>query len=265
MMKVTRIEEVIVKQILLPSIIANVKRTVERISILTLSPWKVCFYFNPCSSSLTLHSVCIISNNSSLVSESPFHDPFPNLNPNPHPSFLPLTVCSFSLRGRERGIGLVLSIVVVVTKLGAVSKCDFFILCCKLVVRGGFVSGEVPLYRGTMKVIPLKPHAISIISLHPLSGAKSQESRNWFSRGNCPDLRQIITIVKRKCMESSEDNSGVTYEAWRIIIQESEMGLIWMILTLLLCIHTSYRFYFFFFSQLCICAKERCKISPDWN
>ena len=172
---------------------------------------------------------------------------FPISIPIPTPSFLPLTVCSFSLRGRERGIGLVLSIVVAVTKLGAVSKCDFFILFCKLVARGGFVSGEVPLYRGTMKVIPLKPHAISIISLLPLSGAKSQESRNWFSRRNCPDLRQILTIVKRKCMESSEDNLGVTYEAWRIIIQESEMGLSWMILALLLYIHTSYRFNFFSF------------------
>ena len=247
-MKVTRIEEVIVKQILLASIIANVKRTVGRISVLTLSPWKVCFYFNPCSSSLALHPVCIISNNSSLVSGSLFHDPFPNLNPNPHP-LLPSLDCLLLSpeRGGERGVGLALSIVVAVTKLGAVSKCDFFILFCKLVVRGGFVSGEVPLYRGTMKVIPLKPHAISIISLLPLSGAKSQESRNWFSRRNCPDLRQILTIVKRKCMESSEDNLGVTYEAWRIIIQGSEMGLSWMILALPLCIHTSYRFNFFSF------------------
>ena len=178
MMKVTRIEEVIVKQILLASIIANVKRTVGRISILTLSPWKVCFCFNPCSSSLTLHPVCIISNNSSLVSGSPFHNPFPNLNPNPHPLLPSLDCLLLSLRGGKRCVGLVLSIVVVVTKLGAVSKCDFFILFCKLVVRGSFVSGEVPLYRGTMKVIPLKPHAISIISLLPLSGAKSQESRN---------------------------------------------------------------------------------------
>ena len=89
-----------------------------------------------------------------------------------------MTVCSFPLRGGKRGVGLVLSIVVVVTKLGTVSKCDFFMLFWKLVVRGGFVSGEVPLYRGTMKAIPLKPHAISIISLLPLSGAKSQESRN---------------------------------------------------------------------------------------
>lgn len=246
-MKVTRIEEVIVKQILLASIIANVKRTVGRISILTFSPWKMCFYFNPCSSSLTLHPVCIISNNSSLFSGSPFHNPFPNLNPNPHPLLPSLDCLLLSLRGGKRGVGLVLSIVVVVTKLGAVSKCDFFILFWKLVVRGGFVSGEVPLYRGTMKVIPLKPHAISIISLLPLSGAKSQESRNWFSRRNCPDLRQILTTVKRKCMESSEDNLGVTYEAWRIIIQGSEMGLSWMILALLLCIHTSYRFNFFSF------------------
>ena len=249
MMKVTRIEEVIVKQILLASIIANVKRTVRRISILTFSPWKMCFYFNPCSSSLTLHSVCIISNNSSLVSGSPFHDPLPNLNPNPNPHpLLPSLDCLllFPERG-ERGVGLVLSIVVVVTKLGAVSKCDFFILFCKLVARGSFISGEVPLYRGTMKVIPLKPHAISIISLLPLSGAKSQESRNWFSRRNCLDLRQILTTVKRKCMESSEDNLGVTYEAWRIIIQESEMGLSWMILASPLCIHTSHRFNFFSF------------------
>ena len=153
MMKVTRIEEAIVKQILLASIIANVKRTVGRISILTLSPWKVCFCFNPCSSSLTLHPVCIISNNSSLVSGSLFHNPFPNLNPNPHPLLPSLDCLLLSLRGGKRGVGLVLSIVVVVTKLGAVSKCDFFILFCKLVVRGGFVSGEVPLYRGTMKVI----------------------------------------------------------------------------------------------------------------
>ena len=103
MMKVTRTEEVIVKQILLPSIIANVKRIVRRISILTLSPWKVCFYFNPCSSSLTLHPVCIISNNSSLVSRSPFHNPFPNLNPNPHPLLPSLDCLLLSLeRGGER-------------------------------------------------------------------------------------------------------------------------------------------------------------------
>lgn len=99
-MKVTRIEEVIVKQILLASIIANVKRIVRRISILTFSPWKVCFYFNPCSSSLTLHPVCIISNNSSLFSGSPFHNPFPNLNPNPHP-LLPSLDCL--LLSPERG------------------------------------------------------------------------------------------------------------------------------------------------------------------
>ena len=153
MMKVTRIEEVIVKQILLASIIANVKRTVGRISILTLSPWKVCFCFNPCSSSLTLHPVCIISNNSSLVSGSPFHDPFPNLNPNPHP-LLPSLDCLllFPERRKER-CRTGAEYCGEVTKLGAVSKCDFFILFCKLVVRGGFVSGEVPLYRGTMKVI----------------------------------------------------------------------------------------------------------------
>ena len=48
-------------------------------------------------------------------------------------------------------------------------------------------------------------------------------------------------------MENSEDNLGVTYEAWRIIIQESEMGLSWMILALPLCIHISHRFNFFSF------------------
>ena len=201
MKPVTRKEEVIVKQILLASIIANVKRIVGRISILTLSPWKVCFYFNPCSSSLTLHSVCIISNNSSLVPRSLFHDPFPNLNPNPHP-LLPSLDCLLLSpeRGGER------------CRTGAE-------YCC--------------------------------------SGYKARRCiQVWFL--------YIVLQIKRKCMESSEDNLGFTYEAWRIIIQESEMGLSWMILALLLCIHTSYRFYFFF-SQLCICVKERCKINPDWN
>lgn len=131
-MKVTRIEEVIVKQILLASIIANVKRIVRRISILTFSPWKMCFYFNPCSSSLTLHPVCIISNNSSLVSGSPFHDPFPNLNPNPHPLLPSLDCLLLSLRGGKRGVGLVLSIVVAVIKLGALSQVWFLYIVLQI-------------------------------------------------------------------------------------------------------------------------------------